>query len=176
MSSEDRPLSRWSRRKAEARRKRGSAAPAIEDAPQAAVPADPPTREDPDAPPPDLPDVESLTAESDFAAFMKEGVPKQLRTLALRKLWTSDPTFNVIDEMIEYGEDFTDSGALIANLKNVLEDGKEKARKLPGEEEAPEAAEGTEPSSTEAAPEPGGTDADSAANPDAEDERSDPAV
>jgi hypothetical protein len=171
MNSEDRPLSRWSRRKAEARRKRGSAAPAIEEAPQAALPVESPAPEAAEAPPPDLPDVESLTADSDFAQFMKEGVPKQLQKLALRKLWASDPAFNVIDEMVEYGEDFTDGGALIANLKDVLDDGREKARKLSAEEETPEAepADEAEPPAPEDAAEPPGSDPETAERPGTED-------
>jgi len=173
MSSEDRPLSRWSRRKAEARRKRGSAAPAIGEAPQAAPPAQSPAPQDADAPPPDLPDlpdVESLTAESDFAAFMKEGVPKHLRTLALRKLWASDPAFNVIDEMVEYGEDFTDGGALIANLKDVLEDAKEKSagakEKVAAEKEGAEEREQPTPEGEDDAE----ADPEDAGDPDAEGE------
>lgn len=41
----------------------------------------------------DLPPVESLGKDSDYSLFMREGVPEETRTAALRKLWRSDPTF-----------------------------------------------------------------------------------
>jgi Protein of unknown function (DUF3306) len=102
-------LRRWSRRKAEAR-----SAP-IEDA---SVPAEAPpaSREQPAEPekeasapidPKDLPDIESLDANSDFTVFMRPGVPEQLRALALRKLWRSDPIFSNLDGLVEYGEDYS---------------------------------------------------------------------
>jgi len=134
MSSEDGGrLARWARRKAEVRQRRGAAAPAIPDEPvdvparqaepQDAAPAAPHGK----APPlgaSDLPDVESLGAESDFAAFMKDGVPAELQRLALRKLWASDPAFNVIDEMVEYGEDYTDAATVVAGMKSAWEAGR----------------------------------------------------
>lgn len=41
----------------------------------------------------DLPPIESLGKDSDYALFMREGVPEDIRTAALRKLWRSDPAF-----------------------------------------------------------------------------------
>jgi len=41
-------------------------------------------------------DIEGLTANSDFTIFMKQGVPCDLQTRALRKLWTTDPIFNTV--------------------------------------------------------------------------------
>lgn len=49
-----------------------------------------------------LPDVESLTYESDFTAFLREGVPDQLKQAALRKLWTSDPVLANLDGLNDY--------------------------------------------------------------------------
>jgi Protein of unknown function (DUF3306) len=105
-------LRRWSRRKAEARR---APATAIED-PSVAAEAAPAPREQAAEPaksasvpidPKDLPDIESLDASSDFTVFMRPGVPEHLRTLALRKLWRSDPIFNELDGLVEYGEDYS---------------------------------------------------------------------
>ena len=66
---------------------------------------------EPDAPSPvdpeDLPDIASLDASSDFTVFMRPGVPAHLRTLALRKLWRSDPVFSKLDGLVEYGEDYS---------------------------------------------------------------------
>ena len=105
-------LRRWSRRKAEAR----TAATAATDAPSGQGERAPASREQPSEPeksaeaaidPKDLPDIESLDASSDFTLFMRPGVPEHLRTLALRKLWRSDPIFSKLDGLVEYGEDYS---------------------------------------------------------------------
>ena len=54
----------------------------------------------------DLPDIESLDAESDFTPFMQAGVPENLQRLALRKLWNSNPILANIDGLNDYDEDF----------------------------------------------------------------------
>jgi hypothetical protein len=38
-----------------------------------------------------LPPIESLTADSDYTPFLAQGVPEELRRLALRKAWTTNP-------------------------------------------------------------------------------------
>src|SRR5262249_38637440 len=50
--------------------------------------------------------IESLTAESDFSAFMHPAVDENLRRSALKKLF-SDPRFNTMDGLDVYIEDFT---------------------------------------------------------------------
>ncbi|TIP78253.1 MAG: DUF3306 domain-containing protein, partial [Mesorhizobium sp.] len=35
-----------------------------------------------------LPRVEDLTAQSDLSAFLRKGVPKMLKSAALRKMWS----------------------------------------------------------------------------------------
>ncbi len=129
MADRDRPtraegdegfLSRWSRRKAEARSAPVAEAPvasedpgsAAEAAPAAAqAPASGQEEHEPDVlspvDPKDLPDIETLDATSDFSVFMRPGVPTHLRRLALRKLWRVDPIFSKLDGMVEYGEDYT---------------------------------------------------------------------
>ena len=57
-------------------------------------------------PPEDLPDPESLTYESDFSAFLKDGVSDEVRKLALRKLWRSNPVLANLDGLNDYDEDF----------------------------------------------------------------------
>jgi len=49
-----------------------------------------------------LPDVETLEKDSDFTAFLKEGVPEQLQ-----KLWRTDPVFANLDGLNDYDEDFS---------------------------------------------------------------------
>jgi hypothetical protein len=105
-------LSRWSRRKAEARSAPPAAPPAVSDDSSPAEEIAPaPVQEvlEQDAPidPKDLPDIATLDASSDFSVFMRPGVPAHLRTLALRKLWRSDPIFSKLDGLVEYGEDYT---------------------------------------------------------------------
>jgi Protein of unknown function (DUF3306) len=105
-------LGRWSRRKTEAR-SASTASPATNDArPAAQTEPEAPQealRQDTPAPidPKDLPDIASLDASSDYTVFMRPGVPAHLRTLALRKLWRSDPIFSKLDGLVEYGEDYT---------------------------------------------------------------------
>jgi hypothetical protein len=100
-------LSRWSRRKLEAEQE-----PLIV---EQALPVEPsasplePAAEEIEAPPltdADMPDVESLTEESDFSGFMSSGVSDELRNLALRKLFRA-PVFNIRDGLDEYDEDYT---------------------------------------------------------------------
>lgn len=55
----------------------------------------------------DLPPVESLTKDSDYTAFLKDGVPEDLKQKALKRLWSADPQFDVVDAFTEYGADYT---------------------------------------------------------------------
>lgn len=108
-------LSRWARLKAE---NQAPPKPEVEVAP---LPPDtPPEDAAPEAAalesavpqeedafdPSTLPDVDSLTAQSDYSAFMDARVPVDLRNRALRKLWTSDPVYAVRDGLNDYDEDF----------------------------------------------------------------------
>jgi Protein of unknown function (DUF3306) len=88
-------LSRWSRRKRATRRTPEEKPPPAPPPDEAAEPAADP------APPGEpslceeeiaaLPPVEDLTAESDFGAFLRKGVPERLRNAALRRMWALDP-------------------------------------------------------------------------------------
>jgi hypothetical protein len=107
-------LRRWSRRKATARSAPAVAPPAATEDPSPAAKTAPASLQgvpEQDAPSPvdpkDLPDIASLDASSDFTVFMRPGVPAHLRSLALRKLWRSDPIFSKLDGLVEYGEDYT---------------------------------------------------------------------
>jgi hypothetical protein len=53
-------------------------------------------------------DLETLDAESDFSPFFKEGVPKVLRSAAMRVLWRSSPVFANLDGLNDYDENFGD--------------------------------------------------------------------
>jgi hypothetical protein len=93
-------LSRWSRRKRQAGEE-----PAPEPVAPEAAPAPAPEEE----PPFDLaslPSLESLTAESDFTAFLHRQVPRALRDAALRKVWTLDPVIRDFIGPADYAWDF----------------------------------------------------------------------
>jgi len=124
-------LSRWSRRKAEAR-----SAPAAPDAAAAGVPAgpaaagQPPGAPDAAVPPaspvetaaippavplPTLDDVARLVRDSDYAPFVARGVDPGVRNAALRKLFT-DPQFNVMDGLDTYIDDYGKPDPLPAGM------------------------------------------------------------
>ena len=54
----------------------------------------------------DMPDIETLNADSDFSPFFSEGVSKELRNLALKKLFFSGK-FSARDGLDDYDDDFT---------------------------------------------------------------------
>ena len=94
-------ISRWSRRKIEARK--GEVAEEKEPvvpAPEAAAPL-----QVEEAPEP-LPPISSLTPESDFTPFMKAEVDPQLKRDALKALF-KDPRYNVMDGLDVYIDDYS---------------------------------------------------------------------
>jgi hypothetical protein len=108
--SDDSFISRWSRRKIQARSEAGRVAPAADLAPaQARTQSPTPTPVEPfPATPPlePLPPVESLTPESDFTPFMKPDVDKDVKRQALKTLF-QDPRFNVMDGLDVYIDDYS---------------------------------------------------------------------
>ncbi|WP_341894711.1 DUF3306 domain-containing protein [Ferrovibrio terrae] len=93
-------LSRWSRRKAEARQQ--------EQAPAAEPPVAP--EPEPEIDLAALPSIDSLTADSDFSLFLRKGVPPALKAAALRKLWLVEPSVVNYQALVEYNWDFTAPG------------------------------------------------------------------
>ena len=108
MARTDEPfLGRWSRLKHERLRREPEPgeAPQVEDG-EPSPAGTQPAPGDEKTEPLDLPDIETLDKDSDYSVFMKEGVPEQLKKLALRKLWLSDPDLAVLDGLNDYDEDF----------------------------------------------------------------------
>lgn len=108
-------LRRWSKRKLAAAREAAPEPEAVDKPPDAVPPtgvaAEVPTTAD--APPgpvapaaESLPDVDSLSFESDFRAFLSPKVDEGTRRAALRKLF-SDPRFNAMDGLDVYIDDYT---------------------------------------------------------------------
>ena len=120
-------LGRWSRRKSEARAADDNASADLQvdqDAPPSETDIDqvnhPPAAVDPGS----LPDIDKMEAGSDFSVFMQAGVPKELKTKALRKLWRVKPELANLDGLIDYGEDLTGSFKVVDHLKTAYEVGK----------------------------------------------------
>lgn len=109
-------FSRWSRRKQEAAKgvplpePEQPASPAIKAPTQSAsIPvsvaqdaSEPVVQAEPL---PTLEDAQALTPESEFGAFMRQGVPAEVRNLAVKKLF-ADPHFNVMDGLDIYIGDY----------------------------------------------------------------------
>ena len=124
MASDDTPagfLSRWSRRKNDAREGRVQDEPVHPTAPVAAsastevlaneaVALDPVAKETPRSQP-TMADAQQLTPESDFSGFMTKDVMPDVKNAAVKKLFT-DPHFNVMDGMDVYIEDYSQSDPL----------------------------------------------------------------
>ncbi len=153
---EDGFLTRWSRRKRDARHG--------PDSPEAG--ADQPAPDAGDAVPEvaseqekileRLPDIDSLDEHSDFSVFLQQGVPEELRNRALRKLWRVNPLFAHIDGLDDYDEDYTVAASVIKGLKTLDQVGK--GMPAPQQVEEDELAEARESVGAENEPPPGETD------------------
>ena len=108
-------LSRWSRRKLEVKQAEETApAEAPEGGPDAAPGAE---ELSPEELSPEelaaLPPVESLTAQSDIAAFLRKGVPQALRNAALRRAWALDPDIrDYVGDARDYAYDWNVPGGV----------------------------------------------------------------
>ena len=71
-----------------------------------------------------LPDPDSLEDGDDFKRFMASAVPQRLRNRALRKLWLTNPVLANLDELVDYGEDYTDAATVVENLQTAYQVGK----------------------------------------------------
>ncbi len=83
-----------------------------------------------------LPDPDTMRRGDDFSAFMAKAVPERLRRRALRRLWTSNPVLANLDELLEYGEDYTDAATVVENMQTVYKLGKGMLAQEPSEEDA----------------------------------------
>ncbi len=66
-----------------------------------------------------LPPIDSLTQGSDFTPFMQPGVPPELRSAALRKLF-ADPRFNVMDGLDVYIDDYSKPDPIAPDIVKTL--------------------------------------------------------
>ena len=87
----------------------------------------------------ELPDPENCTDSEQLDGFFDGQVPDRLRQLAMRRLWRLNPLFRFADEMVEYGEDFTDAATVIPNMQTAYKVGKGYMDKLLAEQEQADA-------------------------------------
>ncbi len=69
-------------------------------------------------------DLESLTADSDFTVFMKEGVPDLLKRKALGVLWRSNPVLANVDGLVDYDDDFGSPDLILKTFKSAWQAGR----------------------------------------------------
>lgn len=102
-------LARWSRRKALVRAGQEPETPVVagDSSPHAPAVTDT-AAEKTDA---DMPPIDSLHQDSDYAAFLSPKVSEKLRRMALRKLFQL-PQFNFTDGLDDYAEDYTNFAPL----------------------------------------------------------------
>jgi hypothetical protein len=125
VSGDDGFLSRWSQRKREAKAKEQEVLPT--DAPAEEVSAEPEQEFDLAS----LPDLESLTAETDISLFMQKGVPEALRNAALRRMWVLDPAIrNYVGEALDYAWDWNAPGGVPGSGGEITEQALSFARSL----------------------------------------------
>ncbi|MDO8606595.1 MAG: DUF3306 domain-containing protein [Phaeospirillum sp.] len=125
-------ISRWSKRKQEAKT-----------APESVVivemPAESPAIA-PEEPPPELPPIESLGADSDYSAFLGPGVSPSLRQEALTRLWATDPTLMAPETMDLHMGDYSNPPTELIKTAWRLGKGVLDAAELAAEEEEAKAA------------------------------------
>ena len=85
-----------------------------------------------------LTNPEKIEDEAGLEAFMENGLPDRLRQMALRRMWRLNPLFRFADEMVEYGENYTDAATVIDGMTTAYQVGKgylQKAFDAMGDEE-----------------------------------------
>src|SRR4051812_6186852 len=92
--------------------------------------------------PASLPALDTLDAVSDYTAFLKPGVPRELRTLALRRAWATDPAITGYKTLADYDWDFNAPGY---GALRVTDNVKELANRVFGMIQAEEEPKPAEP-------------------------------
>jgi hypothetical protein len=101
-----------------------------------------PAAKEEEKPLPTLPPVDKLTPESDFTGFMHPKVDDALRRVALKKLFSGDPHFNLPDPYEAYSGDWTVGEPIPPEMMATLNQAQQWlfSDKKKEEEGAPEAA------------------------------------
>ena len=72
----------------------------------------------------ELHDPDEMKMGDDFSGFMKAAVPERLRRRALRKLWLTNPVLANVDNLVDYGEDFTLATSALETVTTAYRVGK----------------------------------------------------
>ncbi|CAI8295688.1 MAG: Uncharacterised protein [Rhodobiaceae bacterium UBA7378] len=117
----------------------------------------------------ELPDPAEIEEEAGLDKFFDGKTPERLRQMALRRLWRINPFFGFVDEMVEYGEDYTDAATVIEGMQTAYQAGKGYLQKvLSPEEEAAEQAKLAAEEASSAKADENATDLDEPAEETAE--------
>lgn len=114
MSEPENFLTRWSRRKLVVEEPSPPAAAEVppqkspkNDEGASSATGKPAAQPAPEFDPASLPSLDSIGAETDISAFLKPGVPGDLRLAALRRAWSADPAIRDFKGLAENDWDFT---------------------------------------------------------------------
>jgi hypothetical protein len=114
MTDHENPLTRWSRRKIDARASKGTAGNAPHDSEGFATRSG--AAQPSDIPPPfdlaSLPTLDSISGKTDLRAFFDKGVPAELTVAALRRGWSADLAIRDFIGLSENSWDFNDPGGI----------------------------------------------------------------
>lgn len=117
----------------------------------------------------ELPDPAEIEEEAGLDKFFDGKTPERLRQMALRRLWRINPFFGFVDEMVEYGEDYTDAATVIEGMQTAYQAGKGYLQKvLSPEEEAAEQAKVAAEEASAVEDDENATDSDKTAEESAE--------
>jgi hypothetical protein len=98
----------------------------------------------PNRPLPTLEDVAQLHADSDFSAFVTQGVDKTVQRLAMKKLF-SDPHFNLMDGLDIYIDDYNKSDPIPAAMLASLDHARNLFAGMTRDEQGADAGPGQRP-------------------------------
>jgi hypothetical protein len=105
--SDEEFLTRWSRRKREAKAAEPAPPPPAE-----AVATTAATPTEPEIDLSKLPSLDSITPATDITEFLRKGIPAELSRAALRRAWAADPAIRDFVGLAENAWDFTDPNAM----------------------------------------------------------------
>ena len=86
----------------------------------------------------ELPNPNDVNEEAELDRFDGK-TPERLRQMALRRLWRINPFFGFVDDMVEYGEDYTDAATVIDGMQTAYQVGKGYLQKSLSSEDSDEA-------------------------------------
>lgn len=72
----------------------------------------------------ELPALDEIVDPEQIKAFLQNGVPQRLKTLALRRLWRLNPVLANVDGLVDYGDDFANPPLIGEAVKTAYQVGK----------------------------------------------------